>query len=65
MRRAELSMSARSWGLNCCQESSLWNSARSFVGKGLLPTVVRTQNMQFVLLRLTKEFENDGWGLLL
>jgi len=61
---AELFMSARPCRLNCCRESALWNSARSFVVKELLPTVVRTQKMQFVL-RLTKEFENDGWGLLL
>jgi hypothetical protein len=64
-QRAELSMSARPLELNCDRESSLWNSAQSFVVKELLPTVVRTLNMRFVLSRLTKEFENDGWGLLL
>ena len=65
MLRAELSLSARPLGLNCDWESSLWNSAQSFVVKELQATVVRTLNMRFVLLRLTKEFENDGWGLLL
>jgi hypothetical protein len=64
MLRVELSMSARPLELNCDRESSLWNSAQSFVGNGLLPKVVRTLNMRFVLC-LTKEFANDGWGLWL
>jgi hypothetical protein len=59
MLRAELSMSARPLELNCDRERSLWNSAQSFVVKELLPTAVRTLNMRFVLLRLTKEFENE------
>lgn len=62
---AELSLSARPLQPNCDRESSLWNSAQSFVVKELQPAFVRTLNMRFVLLRLTKEFENDGWGLLL